>query len=153
MLLAVLASGEDWGAKAQVDAVAAKNQLANTEAHKLGTRKVATTLKIANREGASRWVGNDGDEGITGGGVSGGGSANPTPQSIGPAIGMLPGQRKPRSKMAANPLDPTRPPQEIDAEKETQEAQHSAGSPPSAQDLASMTAASARRSGASDNGD
>jgi hypothetical protein len=49
-LLAVLASGEEWGASAQAEAIAAKNQLAATEAQKLGTRKVATTLKIKPRQ-------------------------------------------------------------------------------------------------------
>lgn len=49
-LLAVLASGEEWGASAQAEAIAAKNQLAATEAQKLGTRKVATSLKVKPRQ-------------------------------------------------------------------------------------------------------
>ena len=47
-LLALFASGEDWGARAQLDAAEAKNQLVATEAEKLGTKKLAAKLKVNN---------------------------------------------------------------------------------------------------------
>ena len=45
-LLALFASGADWGVKAQVNAVEAKNQLAEAEAQKLGTRKVTSAMAV-----------------------------------------------------------------------------------------------------------
>ena len=46
-LLALFASGADWGAQAQIQTVAAKNRLAATEAEKLGPKKLAAKLKIS----------------------------------------------------------------------------------------------------------
>ena len=47
-LIAMFASGEEWGAQAQLKAVDAKNKLIRTETEKLGTRKLANVLKISN---------------------------------------------------------------------------------------------------------
>ncbi len=47
-LIAMFASGEEWGAQAQLKAVDAKNKLVRTETEKLGTRKLANVLKISN---------------------------------------------------------------------------------------------------------
>jgi hypothetical protein len=150
-MLAVFASGEDWGARAQVQAVEAKNQLAATEAEKLGTKKVATTLKIANNVGAASF-GNDEGGNFGGGGGGGGGYAPPVqPQ---PAVAPVrPGQRKAKSRWSSDPLDPTKPPQPPGSEQEPAETHPSAPPTPTAQDIARITASSAHRSGGSGSGD
>lgn len=147
-LLAIFASGEDWGAQAQVQAVEAKNQLADTEAEKLGTKKVATTLKVANSIGAARF--GDDETGNFGGG--GGGYAPPVQpqQAVAP---VRPGQRKAKSRWSSDPLDPTKPPQAPGSGQETAEPHSSAPPAPTAQDFANITASSARRSGGSGSGD
>lgn len=73
-LLAVFASGEDWGAHAQIGAVEAKNNLLTTEAERLGARRVAARINI--REGARRPE--FGDETGYDFGERGGDSAPPT---------------------------------------------------------------------------
>ncbi len=148
-LLAIFASGEEWGAQAQVSAIEAKNQLAETEAEKLGTKKVATTLKIANNLGAARF-GND-DGGNFGGG-GGGGYAPLAPQQP-TAIPGRPALRKPNSQLNANPLDPTKPPQPPGSEQEPAQTHPTAPPAPTAQDIANITASSARRSGGPGGGD
>ena len=140
-LLAIFASGEEWGAQAQVSAIEAKNQLATTEAEKLGSRKVATTLKIANNVGAASF--GDDDGGNFGGG---GGYAQPAPQ-LPPAIPGRPSLRKPVSQLNANPLDPAKPPQPPGSAQEPAQPQPAAPPAPTAQDIANITASSARRSG------
>jgi len=146
VLLAVFASGEDWGARAQVNAVEAKNQLAATEAEKLGTRKVAKTLKVANNVGAARF-GDDEREVF-----SGGGGYAP---SVSPLLAVRPTlavQRRPGSPLAGPP-DPTRPPQPPGNQQEPAQLYPSAPPAPSSQDLANITASSAMRSGGSRGGD
>ena len=139
-LLAVFAGGEDWGAKAQIDAVQAKNQLAATEAAKLGTRRVASTLKIADSVGAARF---GDDEGIA---VSNGGGG-----AYAPLIPRRPVVRKPLAALA-NPSNPPVLPGLPGSQPPTAEAAPSAPPSPSAQDLIDITASSARRSGASGDG-
>lgn len=46
LLLALFASGEDWGASAQVKAVEAKNRMVEAEAQKLGTRKITSSMAV-----------------------------------------------------------------------------------------------------------
>ena len=153
-LLTVFASGEDWGARAQISAVEAKNQLAASEAEKLGTKRIATTLKVANNVGAASFGddegGSFGDGGSGGGG--GGGYASPAPPQpvLNPA---RPGMRKPNSPRSTNPLDPTKPPQPPGSEQKPVQTQPSARPAPTAQDFAKITASSARRSGSSGDGD
>lgn len=48
-LLAMFATGEDWGAQAQIKAVDDRNQLEITEVNKLGTKRLAA--KLQTREG------------------------------------------------------------------------------------------------------
>ncbi len=147
-LLAIFASGEEWGAQAQVSAVEAKNQLAETEAEKLGTKKVATTLKIANNVGAASF---GSDEGGNFGGGGGGYSPPAAPQ---PALNPArPALRKPNSQLNANPLDPTKPPQPPGSEQEPAQTHPTAPPAPTAQDIANITASSARRSGGPGGGD
>lgn len=149
-LLAIFASGEDWGAQAQVQAVEAKNQLAATEAEKLGTKKVATTLKVANNVGAASF--GDDEGGSFGGGGSGGGYAPPVqPRPM--AAPVRPGQRKPKSQWSTDPLDPSKPPNPPGSEQEPVDTHPSAPPTPSAQDIARITASSAHRSGGSGSGD
>jgi hypothetical protein len=45
-LLALLVSGEDWGAQAQVKAVNAKNDLVAKEAEKLGTKRITSSMAV-----------------------------------------------------------------------------------------------------------
>jgi len=68
LLLALFATDEDWGAQAQIEANAAKTQLAVTEAEKLGTGKLANKLKVQSNTGGG--FGND--EGGGGDVVNGG---------------------------------------------------------------------------------
>ena len=51
LLLALFASDEDWGARAQIEAAQTKNQLAATEAERLGTGKLASKLKVRTNTG------------------------------------------------------------------------------------------------------
>lgn len=64
LLLALFATDEDWGARAQLEANRAENQLAAAEAEKLGTRKLASKLKVREPSGG----GFGSDEGGGGGG-------------------------------------------------------------------------------------
>ena len=150
-LLAVFASGADWGARAQISAVEAKNQLAATEAEKLGTKRIGTTLKIANNVGAANF--GDDDGGSFGGGGSDGGDYAPPAQPQPVLNPARPGMRKPNSPRSTNPLDPTKPPQPPGSEQAPVQTQPSARPAPTAQDLAKITASSARRSGSSGDGD
>ena len=79
-LLALFASGADWGVKAQVNAVEAKNRLVEAEAQKLGTRKITNAMAV-NTAAAVRFGEAAGPSAI---GISGGGeSMAPAP---GPAV-------------------------------------------------------------------
>ena len=90
--LAMFASGERWGAQAQIEAVAAKNQLATTEAEKFGTKKLAAKLKVSSDVTAAGFVNdNPGDFGGDSGG-GGGGAGNPS--------GQVARQRSPQSSEA-----------------------------------------------------
>lgn len=70
LLLALFATDEDWGARAQLEANEAKTQLAAAEAEKLGTKKLASKLKV--REPSGGGFGSD-----EGGGGGGGGTWYP----------------------------------------------------------------------------
>ena len=122
-----------------------------TEAEKLGTKKVATTLKIANNLGAARF-GNDDGGNFGGGGGGGSGYAPLVPQQP-TAIPGRPALHKPNSQLNANPLDPTKPPQPPGSEQEPAQTHPSAPPAPTAQDIANITASSARRSGGPGGGD
>ena len=121
-LLAVFASGEDWGARAQVSAVQTKNQLVKTETEKLGTKRVAATLKVANAPPAASF-GDDEDEPDLGGG---GGYSSPPQRSAQPVM-------PPSATSMSGPL--------------RTKARPAPARPPSAQAIAKLTASSARRSG------
>jgi hypothetical protein len=64
LLLALFATDEDWGARAQLEANETKNQLAAAEAEKLGTKKLASKLKVREPSGGGFGT----DEGGGGGG-------------------------------------------------------------------------------------
>ena len=99
-LLALFASGEDWGAQAQFEAVEAKNQLVATEAEKFGTKRLAAKLKVSPDTVAAGF----GDDGGFGGATGGGGSAprkaaprygppqRPAPDALPPNLLTAPGQ-------------------------------------------------------------
>ena len=141
-LLAVFASGEDWGARAQVGAIEAKNQLAQSEAEKLGTRRVATTMKIANGPAAASF--GDDEEGDFGGG--GGGYAppasHPAPR---PAASRTSAWTPPGGLSGAPPLP--------GAQIEPGKARPAPPKAPSPDEIAQITASSAQRSGAAGSGD
>jgi hypothetical protein len=69
LLLALFASEEDWAARAQIEANQAKTQLAAAEAEKVGTKKLASKLKVNQTPGGGFGT----DEGGGGGGGGGGG--------------------------------------------------------------------------------
>ena len=139
-LLAVFASGEDWGAQAQVQAVEAKNQLANTENEKLGFKRIGAAVKLA--KAASR-RGFAEEEGIdTTGGSVGGGYAPPAPQAA--TAGSFP-------TPSAAPLSPLPPmPGAQPAPAKAKPVQSKAPSP---DEIAQITAKSAQRSGAGSSDD
>ena len=145
-LLAVLASGADWGAQAQVDAVEAKNQLAKTEAEKLGARKVATTLKIANEVAPPSFGDGGGDFGTGGGGGYAPRQALRRPRPISSAWIAAPGPG------SAPPLPDTAPPLPGQQPAPGNPSQTSAKAP-SPEEIAQMTASSSQRSGAAGSSD
>lgn len=67
-MLALFASGEDWGVQSRLEAVEAKNRLAAAEAEKLGARKIIPKLKI--RRGTGSMAMGDDSMGSGGGGGS-----------------------------------------------------------------------------------
>lgn len=74
LLLALFATDEDWGARAQIEANQANTQLAAAEAEKLGTKKIASKLKDNRPPGGG--FGTD-----EGGGGGGGGDWAPSKKS------------------------------------------------------------------------
>lgn len=99
LLLALFASGADWGASAQVKTVEAKNRLIEAEAQKLGTRKITSSMAV-NRPVNTGFGEVAGPSAIDVGG--GGGSVAPAPAVVrassddkGPILpppGLKPGQ-------------------------------------------------------------
>ena len=145
-LLAVFASGEEWGGQAQVRAVEAKNQLANTESEKLGTKRIGAAVKIANAASRS---GFGEDEAIdTTGGVGGGNYAPPAPQT---AIGAR------QSESSQSPLSsssvPSMPPPMPGAQPAPAKAKPVQSKAPLPNEIAQLTAKSAQRSGTGSVGD
>lgn len=70
-LLALFASGEDWGARAQVDAVEAKNKLVEEQTERVGTKKLLNSVAVRAPESAAGF-GDDAGPGAMGGGGGGG---------------------------------------------------------------------------------
>ncbi|WP_391562094.1 hypothetical protein [Novosphingobium sp.] len=71
-LLALFASGQDWGAQAQVDAIEAKNRMIAAEREKLGTKQIVTSIAVRKAPDS----GGFGEAaGASGAGDSGGGGA------------------------------------------------------------------------------
>ena len=144
-LLAIFASGEDWGASAQVSAVEAHNQLLAIEAEQLGTRRLAAKVKIM--PGPSR-LGFDDEPGADFG-DRGGESAAPAPTDRSvqprsnrnmppPGLAGAPGATVVVNGSPANASDTT-----------LTKPKTSARPAPTAQELAEITGNSARRSGQS----
>ena len=71
-LLALFAGGDDIGVAAQIDATQAKNDLVAAEQKKLGTKQLATHMKVKSNGGG---FGEDSDGGF--GDASGGGGGGP----------------------------------------------------------------------------
>ena len=142
-LLAIFASGEDWGAQAQIGTVEAKNQLAATEAERFGSKKLAAKLRVKDGPAASAFGDDEGhDFGAYGGGDS---PQKPSPE---PALTMdnsraySPGLPNPPSAIAAVNGAPA----PVGA-AQLKSAKARSQSGPTAQDIADITANSARRSG------
>jgi hypothetical protein len=119
LLLALFATDEDWGARAQIEANASKNQLAAAETEQLGTKRIASNLKVRGNTGGG---GFGSDEGGDFGGGGGGGSwqSRPAKPEAGgrvtygpntPAIGLgaeeMPGRD--RSKIKRKPRHVEKP--------------------------------------------
>ena len=142
-LLAIFASGEDWGAQAQIGAVQENNQVLTAEAEQLGTRRLAAKLKVM--PGPSR-MGFDEDPGTDFGDRANDDAPQPAPQQPGRARGNRsappPGLASaPDATMTVN----SAPPPAEDQLPNT--AKIRAKSTPTAQQIADITANSARRSG------
>ncbi len=143
-LLALFATGEDWGARAQIDAVDARNQLIATEAEKLGSRRVAASLKIEPGALAGDFNSDPGPD--HSGGFSSSGSAAPrrlpsTPRE--PAPAPPPFTRSESNPAASQP--PHAPPLPGTTTAQQQGAA-AANSAPTAQQIARLKSGSARRS-------
>ncbi|WP_309623455.1 hypothetical protein [Novosphingobium sp.] len=83
-LLAVLVSGEDWGARAQVEAVNAKNDLVAKEAEKLGTKRITSSMVV--RTPSNLGFGDDAGPGSMGQGSGGGAGPAPVARPAGPVL-------------------------------------------------------------------
>ena len=146
-LLAVVTSQADWGAQAQVAAVETKNQLVQTEAEKLGTRRVATTLKIANGVGAASFGDDGGDFGGGGGGyaprVPRPPMASPGPGTTAVADGVA--LAAPNGPGSSPPLPGSNP--------DPAKVRPGPAQTPSPEQVAQITASSAQRSGTARTGD
>lgn len=115
-LLALFASGEDWGASAQVKAVEAKNRMVESEAQKLGAHKITSSMAV-NRPTDAGFVESAGPGAIGGG--DGGGSITPAPVVVRqasddkapivlPPPGLKPGQSYTVSIPASGPAGSTK---------------------------------------------
>ena len=108
-LLALFASGEEWGAQAQIKAVDAKNQLVATEAEKLGTKKLVSKLEVSKEAPADSF----GDDDSNFGGISDGGAyrparaTRPLPQAAKPALPVL---QQPGAVVSQDPVAGEAPP-------------------------------------------
>jgi hypothetical protein len=138
-LLALLASGEDWGAQAQLDEVEARNRLATAEAEKLGAKRVLPKLKIRESGGGSMGGGSD-----MGSGGGGEGSFYPEPPAHYAAPPQAGGPPQPEfDRAAAGPGRDGRrqqPKQEIKRK-------------PTEEELEAMLEASRQRSGSASSSD
>ena len=83
-LLALFISGEDWGARAQVDAVKAKNQLAIAQAEKLGPNRI--TAPMALRAPTYLGFGDAAGPESTGQGSGSGAALPPSMRASGPVL-------------------------------------------------------------------
>ena len=148
-LLAIFASDADWGAQAQIGAVEANNQLLTAEAERLGTRHLAAKLVV--RPGPSH-RGFDEDPGYDFGERGSTSAPQPVLQTSvrardshsAPPLGLadLPGATEVVNS-GPSPADDSR----------LQTAKTGKKAAPTAQELAEMTANSARRSGQSGEAD
>ncbi len=139
-LLALFASGEDWGAQAQLDEVEARNRLAAAEAEKLGPKKLLGKLKIRKISGGGLEAG----EGSDGGGSGGGGSFYPEPRTdyaASPQAGGAPQAEFVRA--AAGP----------DRERSREQPKQQAKRAPTEAQIEAMLEASRQRSGSSSSDD
>ena len=150
VLLAVFASGADWGVQAQVKAVEAKNQLASTEAEKFGTKRIGNTVRIANSVRMASFGDDGGGGGDLGdGGGGGGGSGGAGGVSLAPTAPRMATLPQPP---AAAPLTaatvPGMPPPMPGNSPAPGKAMPTPAKYPSTEDVDRMTASSAQRSGA-----
>ena len=144
-LLAMFASGEDWGARAQIGSVNANNQVLMAEAEQLGTRRLAAKIKV--QPGPSR-MGFDEDPSFDFGERASDSGPAPAPQ---PTV-------QTRNKHSAPPLGLASAPDTtmtvISGPSPTEDPLQTKGknrpkSAPTAQQMTEITANSARRSGQS----
>ena len=142
-LLALFASGEQWGARAQIGAVEAHNQLLKTEAEQVGTRRLAAKLIVS--PGPAR-RGFDDDPGIDFGERGSIGAPQAAPDQTMRAFGD---HGAPSPELSQTPdvtpvitsgSSPTTDPLVKNATARVRSA-------PTAQEIADITANSARRSG------
>lgn len=142
IVLATFAGGGDAGVAAQVEARQAKNDLLKAEQEKLGTRKIASHLKVRgelygfdDEQGGTDYGGRSGDAG----GGGGGGSA-PAARSASPWQATPPGVKSVKPRVAPDRRGLPDLPEGGPAGSE-------GNGGPSASDTASLIEASRARSG------
>lgn len=147
-LLAMFASGEDWGAQAQIGSVEAKNQLAATEAEKVGTKKLAAKLRVKDGPAAPAFGDDEGyDFGAYGDDALRQTSPQPAPTMVNPRASSPGLPHPPSALVAVNGV-----PAPVGA-AQLKSAKALSQSGPTAQDIADITANSARRSGQAEGAD
>ena len=144
-LLAMFASGEDWGARAQIGSVNANNQVLMAEAEQLGARPLAARIKI--QPGPSRG-GFDAEPSYDFG--EGGGNSGPAPAPQQP-VHTRNNHSTPPLGLASSPdttMTVISGPTPAEDPLQTK-AKNRPKSVPTAQQMSEITANSARRSGQS----
>ena len=144
-LLAIFASGEDWGAQAQIRSVNANNQVLMAEAEQLGAKPLAARIKV--QPGPSR-RGFDEDPGYDFGERASNSGPAPAPQ---PTVQTRNNHSAPPLGLASSPdttMTVISGPTPAEDPLQTK-AKNRPKSVPTVQQMSEITANSARRSGQS----
>jgi hypothetical protein len=136
-LLALFASGEDWGAQAQYADIEAKNRLAAAEAEKLGAKKI----RMKSKQPAGSMDYDAAPDFSTGGGGGGSYSRAPTARQN-TAKGPPPG-----APMPTRPSDQPAGPTQVEARNKAKPKA------PTQEELDAMLEASRQRSGGTESDD
>jgi len=155
--LALVAGGQDAGIAAQVSATQAKNDMIAKEQQKLGTKKVASNLKVRNQGGGFSEDGDEGGSGAGGGAGNGGfgdaasGSQSAQRRVLPPGAVQVGPDGKLRRKPTVRPYEGTIP-KEGEGTASRPSMALSGTETPSIGPLDAAAAASRQRSGSSNSG-